>query len=209
MSIKLVVIGLTFFEERSQVIGKGFGFGAIGLKAGGFMDVVIPVFCPYSVFGARLGFPREHCGVKGYVQGVAEFSEDMPWIFEEFSRIEHGEFLTYGVKIVQELGLHFVACVAQGGDFELVDERGQHVNGVAREQDIVSVCKKVTADFDEVVSHLFHKEYRAITCTENDVANDGFAIAFHSGYDFTCAGMCGRRYAQIMAVEGLVDYAGV
>lgn len=191
------------------MIGKGFGFGAIGLKAGGFVDVVIPVFRPYSVFGARLGFPGEHCRVKGYVEGVAKFCEDMPWIFEEFSRIEHGEFLTYGVKIAQKLGLHFVACVAQGGDFELVDERGQHVNGVAREQDIVSVCKKVTADFDEVVSHLFHKEYRAITCTENDVANDGFAIAFHSGYDFTCAGMCGRRYAQIMAVEGFVDYAGV
>lgn len=209
MSIKLVVIGLTFSEERSQVIGKGFGFGAIGLKAGGFVDVVIPVFRPYSVFGARLGFPGEHCGVKGPVQGFAEFCEDMPWIFEEFSRIEYGEFLTYGVKFAQKLGLHFVACVAQGGDFELVDERGQHINGVAREQDIVSVYEKVTADFDEVVSHLFHKEHGAITWTEDDVANDVFAIAFHGGHNFTCAGMCGRRYAQIMAVEGFVDYAGV
>ena len=98
MCIKLVVIGLTFFEERSQAIGKGLGFGAIGLKASGFVDVVIPVFRPYSVFGARLGFPGEHCGVKGYVQGVAEFCEDKPWIFEEFSRIKHEKFLTYGVK---------------------------------------------------------------------------------------------------------------
>ncbi len=209
MSIKLVVIGLTFSEERSQVIGKGFGFGAIGLKAGGFVDVVIPVFCPYSVFGARLGFPGEHCGFKGYVQGVAEFCEDMPWIFEEFSRIEHGKFLTYGVKLVQKLGLHFVACVAQGGDFELVDERGQHVNGVAREQDIVSVCKKVTADFDEVVSHLFHKENGAITWTEDDIAYDVFTTAFHGGHNFACARVFGRRHAQIVAVEGFVDYAGV
>lgn len=209
MSIKLVVIGLTFSEERSQAIGKGFGFGAIGLKAGGFVDVVIPVFRPYSVFGTRPGFPGEHCGVKGYVQGVAEFCEDMPWIFEEFSRIKHGKFLTYGVKLVQELGLHFVACVAQGGDFELIDERGQHVNGVAREQDIVGVCKKVVADFDEVVSHLFHKEYRAITWTEDDIANDVFAIAFHSGHDFACARVFGIRHAQIVAVEGFVDYAGV
>lgn len=191
------------------MIGKGVSFGTIGLKAGGFVDVVIPVFCPYSVFGARLGFPGEHCGGKGDVQGVAEFYEDMPWIFEEFSRIEYGKFLTYGVKFVQKLGLHFVACVAQGGDFELVDERGQHVNGVAREQDIVGVYEKVAADFDEVVSHLFHKEYRAITGTEDDIANDIFAIAFHNGYDFVCAGMCGRRHAQIMAVEGFVDYAGV
>ena len=199
MCIKLVVIGLTFFEERSQAIGKGVCFGAIGLKAGGFVDIVIPVFRPYSVFGARLGFPSEHCGVKGYVQGVAEFCEDMPWIFEEFSRIEYGKFLPYGVKLVQKLGL----------DFELVDERGQHVNGVAREQDVVSVYEKVTADFDEVVSHLFHKEYRAITWTEDDVANDVFAIAFHSGHNFACAGMCGRRHAQIVAVERFVDYAGV
>ena len=209
MCIKLVVIGLTFFEERSQAIGKGLGFGAIGLKASGFVDVVIPVFRPYSVFGARLGFPGEHCGVKGYVQGVAEFCEDMPWIFEEFSRIEHGKFLTYSVKLAQKLGLHFVARVAQGGDFELVDERGQHINGVAREQDIVGVCKKVAADFDEVVSHLFHKEYGAITWTEDDVANDGFAIAFHGGHDFTGARVCGIRHAQIMAVERFVDYAGV
>ena len=122
MCIKLIVIGLTFFEERSQAIGKGLGFGAIGLKASGFVDVVVPVFRPYSVFGARLGFPDEHCGVKGHVQGVAEFCEDMPWIFEEFSRIEYGEFLTDGVELVQKLGLHFVARVAQGGDFELVDE---------------------------------------------------------------------------------------
>ena len=82
------------------MIGKGVGFGAIGLKAGGFVDVVVPVFRPYSVFGARSGLPREHCGVKGYVQGVAEFCEDMAWIFEEFSRIEHGVFLTCGVKLM-------------------------------------------------------------------------------------------------------------
>ena len=67
MGIKLIVIGLTFFEERSQAMGEGFGFGAIGLKAGGFVDVVIPVFRPYSVFGARASFPCEHCGVKGDV----------------------------------------------------------------------------------------------------------------------------------------------
>ena len=42
--------------------------------------------------------------------------------FEEFSRIKHGEFLTYGVKLTQKLGLHFVARIAQGGCFELVDE---------------------------------------------------------------------------------------
>ena len=88
------------FEEWSQAFGKGFGFGAIGLKAGGFVDVVVPVFRPYSVFGTRPGFPREHCGVKGYVQSVAEFCENMPWIFEEFAGIEHGEFLIYGVKFM-------------------------------------------------------------------------------------------------------------
>lgn len=195
MCIKLVVIGLAFFEERAQTIGKGFGFGAIGLKAGGFVDVVIPVFRPYSVFGARSGFPGEHCGVKGYVQGVAEFCEDMLWIFEEFSGIEHGEFLTYGVKFAHKLGLHFVARVAQGGDFELVDERGQHVNGVAREQDIVGVCKKVAAYFDEVMGHLFHEEHGVITGTEDDIANDVFAMAFHVGHDFVCARMFGSRYA--------------
>lgn len=209
MSIKLVVIGLTFFEERSQAIGKGVCFGAIGLKASGFVDVVIPVFRPYSVFGTRPGFPGEHCGVKGYVQGVAEFCEDKSWIFEEFSRIEYGKFLIYGVELAQKLGLHFVACVAQGGDFELIDERGQHVNGVACEQDIVGVCKKVAAYFDEVMSHLFHKENGAITGTEDDIANDVFAIAFHGGHNFTCARVFGIRHAQIVAVEGFVDYAGV
>ena len=209
MVIKLVVIGLAFFEEWSQTIWKGFGFGAIGLKAGGFVDVVIPVFRPYSVFGARAGFPREHCGVKGDVQGVAEFCEDMAWIFEEFSSIEHGVFLTYGVKIVQKLSLRFVARVAQGGDFELVDERGQHVNGVAREQDIVGVCKKVMAYFHEVMSHLFHEEHGAITRAEDDIANDVFAIAFHGGHDFVCARMFGSRHAQIVTVEGFVNYAGV
>ena len=100
MCIKLVVIGLTFFEEWSQAFGKGFGFGAVGLEAGGFVDVVIPVFCPYSVFGARPGFPGEHFRGKGYVQSVAEFCEDMAWIFEEFAGIEHGEFLIYGVKFM-------------------------------------------------------------------------------------------------------------
>ena len=209
MSIKLVVIGLAFFKERVQAIGKGFGFGAIGLKAGGFVDVVIPVFRPYSVFGSGLGFPCEHCRVKGYVQGVAEFCEDMSWIFEEFSRIEHGESLTYGVEFAQKLGLYFVAGVAQGGCFELVDERGQHVNGVAREQDIVGVFKKVAAYFDEVMSHLFHKEHGAITRTENDIANDVFTIAFHHGHDFACVRVFGRRHAKIVAVEGFVDYAGV
>ena len=173
------------------------------------MDVVIPVFRPYSVFGSMSGFPREHCGVKRYVQGVAEFCEDVPWIFEEFSGIEYGVFLTCGVKFAQKLGLHFVACVAQGGDFELVDERGQHVNGVAREQDIVGVYEKVATYFDEVMSHLFHKEHGAITGTEDDIANGGFAIAFHGGHDFVCARMFGIRHAQIMAVEGFVDYAGV
>ena len=191
------------------MIGKGFGFGAIGLKAGGFVDVVIPVFCPYSVFGARPGFPSEHCGGKGYVQRVAEFCENMAWIFEEFAGIEHGEFLIYGVELAQKLGLHFVARVAQGWDFELVDERGQHVNGVAREQDIVGVCKKVAAYFDEVMGHLFHKEHGAITGTEDDIANDGFAMAFHGGHDFACARVFGIRHAQIVAVEGFVDYAGV
>ena len=83
------------------MIGKGVGFGAIRLKASGFVDVVIPVFRPYAVFGARSGFPHEHCGIKGYVESFAEFCEDMPWIFEEFSRIEYGEFLTYGVKLAQ------------------------------------------------------------------------------------------------------------
>ncbi len=209
MGIKLVVIGLAFFKERAQTIGKGFGFRAIGLKAGGFVDVVIPVFRPYSVFGARSGFPGEHCGVKRYVESVAEFCEDMPWIFEEFSGIEYGVFLTYGVKLAQKLGLHFVARVAQGGDFELVDERGQHVNGVAREQDIVGVCKKVAAYFDEVMGHLFHEEHGVITGTEDDIANDVFAMAFHGGHDFVCARMFGIRHAQIMAVEGFVDYAGV
>ncbi len=177
------------------MIGKGVGFGAIRLKASGFVDVVIPVFRPYSVFGARSGFPGEHCGVKGYVESVTEFCEDMPWIFEEFSGIEYGVFLTCGVKFAQKLGLHFVARVAQGGDFELVDERGEHVNGVAREQDIVGVCKKVVAYFDEVMSHLFHKEHGAITWAENDIANDVFAIAFHGGHDFVCARVCGRRHA--------------
>ena len=191
------------------MIGKGFGFGAIGLKASGFVDVVIPVFRPYSVFGAGAGFPHEHCGVKGYVQGVAEFCEDMARIFEEFTRIEYGVFLTYGVKLAQKLGLHFVARVAQGGDFELVDERGQHVNGVAREQDIVGVIEKVAAYFNEVMSHLFHKEYGAITRAEDDIANDVFAIAFHGGHDFVCARVFGSRHAQIVAVEGFVDYAGV
>ena len=105
--------------------------------------------------------------------------------------------------------MHFVARVAQGGDFELVDERGQHVNGIAREQDVVSVYEKVTADFDEVVSHLFHKENGAITGTEDDIANDVFAIAFHNSHDFACARVFGRRHAQIMTVEGFVDYAGV
>lgn len=194
MCIKLVVIGLAFFEEGSQTIGKGFGFGTIGLKASGFVDIVIPVLRPYSVFGTRSGFPREHYEIKGYVQGVAEFCEDMPWIFEEFSRIEHGVFLTYGVKLAQELGLHFVARVAQGGDFELVDERGEHVNGVAREQDIVGVFKKVVAYFDEMMGHLFHKEHGPITGTEDDIANDGFAIAFHGGHDFVCARVFGSRH---------------
>ena len=73
----------------------------------------------------------------------------------------------------------------------------------------MGVCKKVAADFDEVVSHLFHEEHRAITGTEDDIANDGFAIAFHGGHDFVCARMFGIRHAQIMAVEGFVDYAGV
>lgn len=195
MCIKLVVIGLAFFEEWSQTIWKGFGFGAIGLKAGGFVDVVIPVFRPYSVFGTRLGCPGEHCGVKGYVQGVAEFCEDMPWIFEEFSRIEYGKFLTYGVKLAQKLGLYFVARIAQGGCFELVGERGQHVNGVACEEDIVGVYEKVAVDFDEVMSHLFQEEHGAITGAKNDIANDVFAIAFHGGHDFVCARVCGRRHA--------------
>ena len=177
------------------MMGKGFGFGAIRLKFGGFVDVVVPVLRPYSVFGAGSGFPPEHCGVKGYVQGVAEFCEDMPWIFEEFSRIEYGKFLTYGVKLAQELGLHFVARVAQGGDFELVDERGEHVNRVAREQDIVGVYEKVAAYFDEVMGHLFHKEHGAITRAEDDIANDVFAIAFHVGHDFVCARMFGSRHA--------------
>ena len=105
--------------------------------------------------------------------------------------------------------MHFVARVAQGGDFELVDERGQHVNGVAREQDVVSVYEKVAVDFHEVMGHLFHEEYRAITGTEDDIANDVFAIAFHGGHDFVCARVFGSRYAQIVAVEGFVDYAGV
>ena len=91
--------------------------------------------------------------------------------------------------------MHFVARVAQGGDFELVDERGQHVNRVAREQDIVGVCKKVAADFDEVMSHLFHKEHGAITWAEDDIANDVFAMAFHVGHDFVCARVFGSRYA--------------
>ena len=105
--------------------------------------------------------------------------------------------------------MHFVACVAQGGDFELVDERGQHVNGVAREQDIVGVFEKVAAYFDEVMGHLFHKEHGAITGSEDDIANDVFGIAFHGSHDFACAGMCGSRHAQIVTVERFVDYAGV
>ena len=113
------------------------------------------------------------------------------------------------MKLAQKLGLHFVARVAQSGDFELVDERGQHVNGVAREQDIVGVYKKVAADLDEVMGHLFHKEHGAITGAEDDIAYDAFAMAFHGGYDFACARVFGSRYAQIVAVEGFVDYAGV
>ena len=74
------------------MIGKGFGFGAIGLKASGFVDVVIPVFRPYSVFGSRFGFPREHCRVKEYVQGVAEFCEDMPWILRSSRESSTGNF---------------------------------------------------------------------------------------------------------------------
>ena len=73
----------------------------------------------------------------------------------------------------------------------------------------MGVCKKVAADFDEVVSHLFHKEHGAITRAEDDVANDVFAIAFHSGYDFVCARVFGSRHAQIVAVEGFVNHAGV
>ena len=107
------------------------------------------------------------------------------------------------------MGLYFVARVAQGRDFELVDERGQHVNGVSRKQDIVGVYEKVAVDFHEVMGHLFHKEHGAITWAEDDVANDGFAIAFHGGHDFVCARVCGIRHAQIVTVEGFVNYAGV
>ena len=73
----------------------------------------------------------------------------------------------------------------------------------------MGVCKKVAADFDEVMGHLFHKEHGAITWTEDDIANDVCAIAFHGGYDFVCARMFGIRHAQIMTVEGFVNHAGV
>ena len=105
--------------------------------------------------------------------------------------------------------MYFVAGVAQGGCFELVDERGQHVNGVACEQDIVGVFEKVAAYFDEVMSHLFHKKHGAITRTEDDIANDVFTITFHHGHDFVCTRVFGSRHAKIVAVEGFVDYAGV
>ena len=67
MDVKLVVIGLTGIEERAQTLGERIGFGAIGLKAGGFVDIVIPVFCPDTVFGTRAGFPCEHRRIKGQV----------------------------------------------------------------------------------------------------------------------------------------------
>ena len=73
----------------------------------------------------------------------------------------------------------------------------------------MGVCKKVMAYFHEVMRHLFHKEHGAITRTEDDIANDIFAIAFHGGHDFVCARVLGSRHAQIMTVERFVDYAGV
>lgn len=69
--------------------------------------------------------------------------------------------------------------------------------------------EKVAAYFDEVMGHLFHKEHGAITGTEDDVANDVFAIAFHGGDDFICARVFGSRYAYIVTVEGFVNHAGV
>ena len=73
----------------------------------------------------------------------------------------------------------------------------------------MGVLKKVAVDFDEVMSHLFHKEYRAITGAEDDIANDVFAIAFHDGHDFACTRVFGSRHAQIVTVERFVNYAGV
>ena len=73
----------------------------------------------------------------------------------------------------------------------------------------MGVYEKVAAYFDEVMGHLFHKEHGAITRTENDIANDVFAIAFHGGHDFVCTRVCGSRHAQIVAVKGFVDYAGI
>ena len=73
----------------------------------------------------------------------------------------------------------------------------------------MGVFKKVAADFDEVMGHLFHKENGAITGAEDDVANDVFGIAFHGSHDFVCARVFGSRHAQIVTVERFVDYAGV
>ena len=73
----------------------------------------------------------------------------------------------------------------------------------------MGVMKKVAADFDEMMSHLFHKEHGAITGAENDIANDVFTIAFHGGHDFVCTRVFGSRHAQIVTVEGFVNHAGV
>ena len=73
----------------------------------------------------------------------------------------------------------------------------------------MGVFKKVAADFDEVMGHLFHKEHGATTWAEDDIANDVFGIAFHSGHNFVCAWVFGSRHAQIVTVERFVNYAGV
>ena len=105
--------------------------------------------------------------------------------------------------------MHFVARISQGGIFELIGEGGQHIDGVAREQDIVGNLKKVATDFDEVMGHLFRKKHGARARAENDIANDVFPIAVHVGHHLVRARVFGTRDAQIVTVEGLVDHAGV
>ena len=131
------------------------------------MHTLVPILRPDTVFRPRARFPMQHVRVPWQVQEVAQPLELIFGVFDQGVRIhdKHGNPLSFAG--VQQAPLVVVAHIQSGGALDVLLVRGQHPNGIAREEHLLVLCEiRYLFPTFRVVGHVFQKQMGRLRALE-------------------------------------------
>ena len=136
---------------------------------------------PDAVLGLGAGGPREHGLLEVDPQPAAQFGQRRSRVAAQHRGVEHHGLLPRLHDRVEQFDLHLEAGVGERGVVESDRQRGQHLGGLAYEQDVAALAEEGPVQVDDVVGHLLEEHDGSVVGAEHDLRHHLLPVGVPGG----------------------------